>query len=107
VDEKDVAVVAVTTLFGAFLSMLGWHSRVQGNYVDDLRDRTARLEATAVKADDIRRIIREEINPRNERIDGRLEKHGTKLDEMVLTIHQIQLSIEKRSDYFRKQMEKG
>lgn len=88
-DESEMATTAVGTLFVSLLTFFGWHNRKLASNVDNLRDRTTRLEATAVDVEDMRKLLREEVGlhlkdgeRRMEQVEKSVEKVFDRLDEM-------------------------
>lgn len=88
-EEGQMATTAIGTLFASLLAVVGWHNRRLSSDVSSLLDRTARLEATAVDVESMRKLLREEVGlhlkdgeRRMEQVEKNVEKVFDRLDEM-------------------------
>lgn len=92
----NAIMAAVSALFFAFLSMLGWQGRKISTHVDDLKERTARLEATAVDLEDIRRVLREEVGIHIRDGDRRITHMENSIEKLSVQFSELQRTVPRR-----------
>jgi len=97
-DDPSQVQTVIGTLLAGFLALLGWHGRKVSDDVGGLLDRTARLEATAVKLEDIRKVLREEVGINLKESDRRVGKLEESVDALSNKITELQCTLPRRAN---------